>query len=350
MKTKPYNRHETFLAALTDSSITVPGPLTREERYLAKIAGESVTIPDAPYNRYETYLAKLAGESVTVPTPASRLEVFLYKACGYDVQEPTPANREEIFWKRCVGSEATGGSVTINDAAAEAPRSMVVSISAVQEGTGTPSKTNIRQITGFQNAELQVENEDSSIKNTYQIDLTGAGTVYGGTLDATNAILTVTHHYEVLSPSIYSTAQEDGFDSWWTRPNDRRYNYASLVANSQQDRISNEIKKPASDSALPSLICNMAPPQTANRTYARNAGMSVNYTSGQLHLSFGGIAESGAELRTFLLDNRATVCYELSRDMYEQYQLPPIGIRLLQGYNKITCNCGTITIKYTPDL
>lgn len=96
---KPYNRHELYIAALSDSSLTIPDmPYTREETYLAKINGASVTLPDAPVNRYETYLAKLAGEDVQVPIPASRLEFFLYKACGGDVQTPTPVSREEMLW------------------------------------------------------------------------------------------------------------------------------------------------------------------------------------------------------------------------------------------------------------
>ena len=142
MKTKPYNRHEIFLAALTDSDITVPTPYNREELYLAKIAGENVTIPTAPYNRYETYLAKIAGEDVTVPTPVSRLEYYLYKACGNACDVPVPANREEVFWKRYVGSDVTGSEIVITDALEGAPRSIVLNIIAKQtfpEGVTAPS-------------------------------------------------------------------------------------------------------------------------------------------------------------------------------------------------------------------
>ena len=96
---KPYNRRELYIAALSDSSLTIPDyPYSREETYLAKINGQSVTIPAAPANRYETYLAKLAGENVTVPTPVSRLEFFLYKACGGDCTIPSPVSREEELW------------------------------------------------------------------------------------------------------------------------------------------------------------------------------------------------------------------------------------------------------------
>ena len=109
MSLVPYNRHELFLAAMSDNSITLPDyPLTREERYLAKIAGEDVTIPDAPYNRYEVYLAKLCGEDVTVPTPVSRLEMFMYAACGENIEPPSPVSREEMFWADYV--EASGGT------------------------------------------------------------------------------------------------------------------------------------------------------------------------------------------------------------------------------------------------
>ena len=109
---KPYNRHELYIAALSDDSLTIPDmPYSREEIYLAKINGASVTLPDSPVNRYETYLAKLAGEDVQVPTPVSRLEMFLAKACGTDVELPSPVSREEELWKEFIDANA-GDDIT----------------------------------------------------------------------------------------------------------------------------------------------------------------------------------------------------------------------------------------------
>ena len=105
MSITPYNRRETYIAALSDNSVTIPDyPLTRWETYMAKINGEPVSIPASPCSREEIYLAKLAGEDVTVPSPVSRLEMFLYKACGNDITPPDPVTREEELWNDYINS------------------------------------------------------------------------------------------------------------------------------------------------------------------------------------------------------------------------------------------------------
>lgn len=70
-----------------------------------------------------------------------------------------------------------------------------VEIKAVQSGTGDPSPTNIRPITGFNEVDLYNSPTITPTDGTlYKIEIEDSGsplTVYGGTLDVTNGVLTV---------------------------------------------------------------------------------------------------------------------------------------------------------------
>lgn len=334
MKTKPYNRHETFLAALSDSSITVPTPLSREELYLAKIAGENVTIPGAPYNRYETYLAKMAGESVTVPTPASRLECYLYKACGYDCNEPVPANREEIFWKRYVGSEATGRSVTINDSAVGSPRSFVVHVEPAQAGEGDPTPDNIRDISGWDSVSVLLNGEIVYDKNL-------SNTLYAGTVDIITGKV-VTSHKLVRSSST----------SGWANITERRFFRYNLPS----DAIAPNVR-----AAISTGWCNMFRVLTdldydelslyTNAMYYCNSGLSSSYKRAAItRFNWKGVSVNDmSRLTDFFFDGgEVDIVYKLASPTEED--IGPATITLTPGSNTFTCNCGTITLKYTPDL
>lgn len=334
MKTKPYNRHETFLAALSDSSITVPTPLSREELYLAKIAGENVTIPNAPYNRYETYLAKVAGQDVTVPTPASRLEVFLYKACGYDVQEPTPANREEIFWKRYVGSEASGNSITIKDALAGSVRSINIQIQGEQLGNGLPSIINIRPITAYSSAIITISNEDGVAKYTHTVQFPTTYDVYRGSYDVASGALTV------MEECVNLTGSEPGWLGVRMNTNHFIYRYidSSIVIESYPRTCSHYVN---ADITTSNTDTGYYAYTSSNGAYIQFRPDNLPYTTtlDEWKAYLNAQHEGDTPLQ-------ATITFSEPIS----YALDPINIQLIAGTNVITCNCGTITLKYTPDL
>lgn len=342
MKTKPYNRHETFLAALSDSSITVPDPLSREELYLAKIAGESVTVPAVPYNRYETFLAKIAGENVTVPTPASRLEYFLYKACGYDCDEPVPVNREEVFWKRYIGSESSGSTVTITDAAAGSPRAFVISLTPNQPGTGDPSPSNVRPISAWTGYIITQVTSESSIMYSDSF----ATDVYAGSFDGIQGKLTRTHTYidfdgtESIAASSYSkyasipigtdapsiTSGATGHDGWCSHYVVREdIAYATYMA---EDNIVTYCDSNISSRKAAHFRDNV---NASGSTKAEATAKYINFVTAQ--------NTAGTPLQ---------LVYRLGSP--SEASMTPPGITLAAGENTFTCNCGTITIKYTPDL
>ena len=96
-----------------------------------------------------------------------------------------------------ITESASGSLVTITDGADGLPvKALTVSIEPVQDtSSGDPSPTNVCPITGWTGMHIYRQAVyDASGDPTLSIDWeTEAGTVYGGTLDVTNGVLTVTH-------------------------------------------------------------------------------------------------------------------------------------------------------------
>lgn len=90
----------------------------------------------------------------------------------------------------------TGNPAYFDDGADNLPmKSVIVAIIATQEGSEDPSSENIRPISGWD--DITVYHSDVNIEDptAHSIDLSEAGTVYGGTLDIISGALTVTHGY-----------------------------------------------------------------------------------------------------------------------------------------------------------
>ena len=84
--------------------------------------------------------------------------------------------------------------VSISDGAGGIPvKSLVVEIEPAQAGSGDPSPTNVRPISGWTGVEVTVSpTMDAEDGDTYDITFPSeAGTVYGGTLNVTTGVLTV---------------------------------------------------------------------------------------------------------------------------------------------------------------
>lgn len=79
-------------------------------------------------------------------------------------------------------------------------KSVLANIEPQQAGSGDPSPTNIRPITGFSSANIYVSPTTSvGDATTYNVSFGSAGTVYGGTLDAVSGQLTVTHGIKLVN-------------------------------------------------------------------------------------------------------------------------------------------------------
>jgi hypothetical protein len=93
------------------------------------------------------------------------------------------------IWKTVSGS-----LIHITDALASPMQKCEVTLEPIQAGSGDPSPTNVRPITGWTGCEVWVKDEyDTTLPPTLSVTFPDStGTVYGGTLDVTTGLLTVT--------------------------------------------------------------------------------------------------------------------------------------------------------------
>lgn len=96
-----------------------------------------------------------------------------------------------------IENSASGTIASFSDGANLPVSELLVGIEAVQSGSGDPSPENVRPISGWTGANIVVSPTlDAQDGTTYSISWQSeAGTVYGGTLNVTTGVLTVTHGY-----------------------------------------------------------------------------------------------------------------------------------------------------------
>jgi len=144
-----------------------------------------------------------------------------------------------------------------------------------------------------------------------------AGTVYGGNLDLTTGVLTVTHAYVSnlgnfsWSPVGTGTAGKSRF-------------YCSDFAN--------VIKKPASSSTVADLTCSGFSAITVDQTYGCINGLAVHHSNGYLYAYYEDYATyTGEQFKTAM--SGISLAYELATPV--TYQLTPTQVRALVGVNNV---------------
>lgn len=93
-------------------------------------------------------------------------------------------------------SEASGSIATFTDGGDNIPvKSLVTDIVAVQAGSGTPSPSNVRPITGFDSVVITNKDDIDTPTTTDTHTITLPETIYGGSLDVTQGSGVKTHGY-----------------------------------------------------------------------------------------------------------------------------------------------------------
>lgn len=116
----------------------------------------------------------------------------------------TPVKLNGAFLDALTIQKTVSGSVaSFADGSVLPVKSLIAQIVAQQSGEGDPSPSNIRPITGFTGC--TITNNGTAVVTVDWTD--EAGTVYGGELDVTTGLLTVTHGYMSF----------DGTENWGSR-------------------------------------------------------------------------------------------------------------------------------------
>ena len=201
-------------------------------------------------------------------------------------------------------------------------KSLKVAIEPQQEGSGDPSPTNVRPISGWDEANVTVADAttDPTVENIYTIDL--GGTRYGGELDVVSGVLTVDRVYVDLG---------DLSQPWGYVSNGNRFtnnSLASLIKTPSTDGIAVE----AITSQLKVLSLNDLKGSSNDALFAvGDTGIiSVRYTSCGTDIEAIKTALTGVEL-----------VYKLATPI--TIQLTPTAVKSLLGSNNVWADTGDIT-------
>lgn len=188
-------------------------------------------------------------------------------------------------------------------------KSLVVSIQPVQSGSGDPSPSNIRPITGWEGCTISRSGADTSDPTTFSISWQSAtGTVYGGKLDVANGVLTVDYGLADLG------------ELYWSYQSSNERFYSNSIMN---------LIKGGTENAISSIYV-LGNTVTTNYTIqvATNGYFYVKDTRYNDAPSFK-TAMSGVQL-----------VYELDTPI--TYQLTPIEVNTLIGVNNVWTDTGDI--------
>lgn len=224
---------------------------------------------------------------------------------------------------------ASGDIITITDGAENTPlKSAVVNIEPVQSGSGDPSPTNIRPISGWSEVNVWVKpTYDTTLTPTATIPL--GQTVYGGTLDVLAGKLTITR----------KTITLDGSQNILASKNNRFYfniGEAFKVATSNQSTyagVTSDRMKPMSWADL-----------SDSYTVGDSACCGPVYGNG-IAFRWSNIT-TAADWKTYFTNNPTQFTYELATPI--EVDLTPQTIKTLLGTNNIWADAGSMGIEYYP--
>jgi hypothetical protein len=211
----------------------------------------------------------------------------------------------------------SGSIAHITDGGDNIPvKSLVSQIVAVQSGSGTPSPSNPRAISGFDSGVITVTDNDQ-ITNTYTF--TFGQTVYGGYFD-NKGDLVVTHVIAILDGTENTWSQSTSYDFRVTLANMKSGNYLSGIA---------EWLKTATDTSEPLSI----------RFGANN---NIVYFYGIIN-NISGVVDL-ASWKTYLSNNPLKLVYELDNPIV--LPITSQNIPTLLGENNIFSNTGDVEVEY----
>ena len=213
----------------------------------------------------------------------------------------------------------TGNPISIDiPSGVSTVNSLAVALNPVQAGSGDPSPTNIRPITGH--SEVTVEVTDNTTTETYSLSL--GQTVYGGTVDLATGLLTVSHITHTIDPQRINSVTVLG-----TNVRSGLYSPEGFIPSTGENALA---------------ISNLLPRVTKNYSADVTGFYFYNATGIYIKLPVASLESSDLTgFRKFLTDNPMEVVYPLGTPT--TVQLTPQQISLLTGINVISSD-GDMTI------
>lgn len=216
---------------------------------------------------------------------------------------------------------ASGNPVVVTDALPEYADDVKVEINYVQSGSGTPSLTNKRPISGWSSVTINHVDSDSQ---TVSILISIGQAIYGGILDVTTGVITITW----LLVEFDGSADE----SWSKFGSGSASAYAMKIANTTGTAKANVVP-----------VSNYATGALQNYLYSEydcfiSTHDLTNWVGGKKNVT------TVSAWRQFLEENPMQVCYELDTPI--TISITGTDILLYTGYNSLSANSGSMTLAY----
>lgn len=239
---------------------------------------------------------------------------------------PTSEVTTEDLYKAFITKSASGSIASFSDGGDDLPmKSLKVNIVPTQSGSGDPSPSNVRPISGWDSVNVYISpttlEEDGE---TITINL--PQTVYGGTLDVVSGKLT-----------IEKVAVDLGSLNWGYNPPSGHELFNTLA--------------PLSGAKLPTtptannIICSAYVPAQYGNIYNHTKAFSIClHTNGYVYIYDSRYTDATA-LKTAL--NGVYLVYELATPT--EIQLTPTEVKTLLGSNNIWSESGTVEVEYRAD-
>lgn len=224
----------------------------------------------------------------------------------------------------------SGSIISISDALAMPAVSLIADINAVQSGSGDPSPSNIRPISGWSNVNVYREAQYDAGATPYATISLG-GTRYGGSLDVTTGVLTVTHG--IVDATTIEWTKASAQDN----PNGTYY----LLSNVSVPFVgwNNGGRASTKSNALVKSDTGIQATSSANTFWWNNASTGWR--------AIWGVANGGstlAEFTQFLSDNNVVFYGELATP--QTVQLSPTTVQMLLGNNTLWADSGDSELQY----
>ena len=218
----------------------------------------------------------------------------------------------------------TAATVSVNNSdGLKGITSLVMNLNYTQSGSGYPSPTNIRTITGWSEPTLSFSpTTNAADATTYSIRL--KPTVYKGSLDVKTGLLTVTHKIIAVG------------DLSWTMASGT-YNrfYSNTIA---------AAKAPASTSTVADIVSSHYRPYSFSNVSSNNYGIAMN-TNKAISITDNRYT-SAADFKAAMSGVR--IVYALATA--ETYKVNVPELRLRVGNNYFWSDTGNLTLSYATNL
>jgi hypothetical protein len=205
-------------------------------------------------------------------------------------------------------------------------KSVVAQINPIQEGSGDPSPTNVRPISGWSGVDVRHSGADQTNPTVYSVPFKDENgnpiTVYGGTLEVASGKLTIT--------KVFFNAR----DVEW------------IVADST--RIYTRL--PLSPTELTTILCSHCkyvrrPPAGSLESWVDWGGYPASNKN--LILALGEHTTSLENWNAYTQSNDVQFVYELATPT--EIQLTPTEVKTLLGLNNVWCDTGDTSVEYPAD-